>query len=145
MYEQAMELCAAICHQRPESSLHLAGVQAPLCFRCLGIYISLAIALIAAVRVRRPVTTRAFGRMALAVAAAATLLAIDALWLQGVAWNNATRTLTGCLLGAALGGFLAQCLRVLATGAAPGTSTGTSTFENEKWTPSTPRRVRPGG
>jgi hypothetical protein len=33
-----------ICHQRPERSFHLLGVQLPVCARCLGIYASAAVA-----------------------------------------------------------------------------------------------------
>lgn len=32
-----------ICHQRPERSFHLAGVQMPVCARCTGLYLSAAI------------------------------------------------------------------------------------------------------
>ena len=57
----------------------------------------------------------------------------------------------GLVYGAGIGRFgrpqffLAQCLRVLAPGATAGKNTSTGTFDHEEWTPSTPRRIRPGG
>src|SRR5262245_8646685 len=33
-----------VCHQRPERSVHLFGVQMPVCARCLGIYAGAAAA-----------------------------------------------------------------------------------------------------
>src|SRR4051812_34262892 len=46
-----------ICHQRPERSFHLVGVQLPVCARCLGLYAGAAIGALVALRtgrVRRP-------------------------------------------------------------------------------------------
>ena len=34
-------LCGHICHQKPDRSLYIAGVQFPLCARCTGIYAAL--------------------------------------------------------------------------------------------------------
>ncbi len=39
-------LCSHICHQKPDRSLYIAGVQFPLCARCTGIYASMIFALI---------------------------------------------------------------------------------------------------
>ena len=39
-----------VCHQRPERSFHLAGVQLPVCARCFGLYLSGAVRSDAGVR-----------------------------------------------------------------------------------------------
>ena len=59
-----------VCHQRPERSFHLAGVQLPVCARCFGLYLSGAAGLTVASRSRRALSARA-ARTLLALAAAA--------------------------------------------------------------------------
>ncbi len=50
----AYAIGSLICHQRPERSFHLAGVQLPVCARCLGVYAGVALtSLIAVIRVAR--------------------------------------------------------------------------------------------
>lgn len=46
LYQTICTLCGYICHQKPERSLYIAGVQLPLCARCTGIYAALIIVLI---------------------------------------------------------------------------------------------------
>jgi hypothetical protein len=48
-----------ICHQRPERSFHLAGAQLPVCARCLGIYMGVAIGSIVATASELYTTRRA--------------------------------------------------------------------------------------
>lgn len=40
-YEQIFSLCGHVCHQQPERSFFLNGLQLPLCARCTGIYAGL--------------------------------------------------------------------------------------------------------
>jgi uncharacterized membrane protein len=61
---------ARVCHQKPERSFHLAGVQLPVCGRCFGLYLSGALGTIAAWASRR--RPRGPVRMALMVAAVPT-------------------------------------------------------------------------
>lgn len=42
------EACSLICHQRPERSFHLLGIQLPVCARCFGLYASGAVGAVAA-------------------------------------------------------------------------------------------------
>jgi hypothetical protein len=42
------EAAGLICHQRPERSFHLAGIQLPVCARCFGLYASGAAGALAA-------------------------------------------------------------------------------------------------
>ena len=43
-----MTAAGRVCHQRPERSFHVAGVQLPVCARCTGLYVSGAAGALAA-------------------------------------------------------------------------------------------------
>ena len=84
-----------ICHQRPERSFELAGVQLPVCGRCIGIYAGAAAgALIAPLlgRINRP-RTLVLGSVFPA------LLSLAAEWSGWGTPTNATRAATGVLAG----------------------------------------------
>ena len=119
-YPFALVMYAAgsvVCHQRPERSFQLLGLQLPVCARCLGIYAGAAlIAVIVAARPdfspplpcggtrhRAPAGDgRASARTVLllsALPAAATLLAE---WVTGQTPGNWTRALSGVPIGAAV-------------------------------------------
>jgi uncharacterized membrane protein len=92
-----------VCHQRPERSFHLAGVQLPVCARCFGLYLSGAIGLVGAlVGVRRawPASTI---RILLAVAALPIAATVALEWLGLIHTTNLLRMLTGVPLGFAGG------------------------------------------
>jgi len=38
LYIKSVSLCSHICHQIPERSFYVLGVQFPICARCTGIY-----------------------------------------------------------------------------------------------------------
>jgi len=101
-----------ICHQRPERSFHLNGVQMPVCARCAGLYVSGAAAALAASagRRRRVGAPRALRRsFALAAAPTALTLAIE---LAGVARpSNALRGVSAVPLGAAAAWIFVRSLR----------------------------------
>ena len=108
---------SVVCHQRPERSFQLLGLQLPVCARCLGIYAGAAlISVIVAARPdfspplpcggtrhRAPAGDgRASARTVLllsALPAAATLLAE---WVTGQTPGNWTRALSGVPIGAAV-------------------------------------------
>jgi uncharacterized membrane protein len=101
---------AAICHQRPERSFHLAAAPWPVCARCAGIYFGAAGAAIVlayvvspfrrtTVRVRQaPDTT--YVRIVLALAALPLIVSLVYEWTTGDTPSNAVRATTGAVLGA---------------------------------------------
>jgi hypothetical protein len=115
-YAFALVMYAAgslICHQRPERSFHLLGVQLPVCARCMGIYAGAAIAA-CLLLMRRP--RDAGGPMKesdirAGFPAARTVLFVSALptaatlvfeWTTGLTPGNWTRAVSGAPLGAAV-------------------------------------------
>jgi len=109
------EIASQICHQRPERSFHLAGVQLPVCARCIGLYVSGAAAALAASPGRggvgAPVTTR--NLLLLAAVPTAATVAIE---LAGFAHTtNIVRAGSALPLGAAAGWIFVRSLRDEAT------------------------------
>lgn len=104
---------ARICGQNPATSPSFFGEQSPLCYRCLGIYLTLACGLVLARRAA-PTSQAFLLRLGLAVGALA-LLGFDALVFQRWLPNNATRLLTGVLAGWSLALVLTESVRVLWT------------------------------
>jgi uncharacterized membrane protein len=98
-----------VCHQRPERSFHLAGVQLPVCARCFGLYLSGAIGLIAASRTRRAMST-AMVRVLLAIAAVPIALSVALEWVGLIHTTNVQRMLTGLPLGFAAGVVIVRSL-----------------------------------
>src|SRR5262249_45229986 len=103
---------AAICHQLPERSFHLAAAQLPVCARCAGIYLGAALAAIAAVapwRVGggtiRLVGGRARATLTMAVLPTAATLVFE--WVTGSRPTNTIRFLAGLPLGAAVAWIVA--------------------------------------
>jgi uncharacterized membrane protein len=100
-----------ICHQRPERSFQLAGVQQPVCARCTGLYVSGAVGALAAWLVsRRPRIPRRT-RVVIVAAAIPTALSV-ALEFSGLLHSsNTLRTISALPLGAAAGWIFIQSLR----------------------------------
>ena len=103
---------AIVCHQLPERSFFLAGRQLPVCARCTGLYLGVALGLVGWLAVRR---VRAGGRQ-LQPRRALTVLWICGVptaisWATGVLgmWdgNNATRAMLALPLGLAVGAVAA--------------------------------------
>jgi uncharacterized membrane protein len=101
-----------ICHQRPERSFYLSGVQLPVCARCAGLYLSGAAAAVAAsAGWRRRVAPPRASRRTLALAAVPTALTL-AFELAGVAHpSNALRAIAAVPLGAAAAWIFVRSLR----------------------------------
>ena len=103
-----------VCHQRPERSFHLFGVQMPVCARCLGIYAGAAAAAALlwlrsgrpseALRARSGIPWPGFGfaRYALVVAALPIALTLAYEWTTGATPANWIRAASGLSLGAAV-------------------------------------------
>jgi uncharacterized membrane protein len=100
-----------ICHQRPERSFHLAGIQLPVCARCTGLYLSGAAGALAAWSGwRRPAMPRAT-RTAFALAAIPTALTFG-VELAGLAHpSNHARAVAALPLGAVAGWIFVRSLQ----------------------------------
>jgi uncharacterized membrane protein len=94
----AYEIGARICHQRPERSFHLAGVQMPVCARCFGLYVSGALGLSLAWLQRRRLSP-IVARLALGVAALPIALTVILERIGTIAPSNVERMLTALPLG----------------------------------------------
>lgn len=106
-----MKLFSGVCHQLPNRSPHIDGVQLALCHRCMGIYWALPIAAIVYGLSRGfwPIK----GRLGIVILLAATLPAgID--WIGDIIgwWTNtpASRMLTGSIFGIVAGYFLTKAV-----------------------------------
>jgi uncharacterized membrane protein len=93
---------ALICHQRPERSFHLAGIQMPVCARCFGLYAAGAAGLLIAWGVRS-VWSMPRSREVLAVAALPIAISVGLEWMGLVATTNLVRSMTALPLGLAAG------------------------------------------
>lgn len=104
------DVSSRICHQRPERSFHLAGVQVPVCARCFGLYASSALGALIAWGSRRRLRTTT-SRPALALAALPTALtwSLEAAGL--VAFSNASRAAAALPLGVVVGWVVVQMVR----------------------------------
>lgn len=109
-----------ICHQRPERSFHLAGVQQPVCGRCTSLYISgTAGAMLAWILSRRPRAPRRT-RIAIVLAAIPTVLSVSLEHLGLLYSSNTLRAISAVPLGAAAGWIFIQSLRAEALEAPAG-------------------------
>jgi uncharacterized membrane protein len=107
------QACALICHQRPERSFHLAGLQLPVCARCLGLYASGALgAVVACVRADRSQrdSSAQDTRWALALAAIPTALTLGSEWIGLWYPSGAARALAAIPLGAVAGWVVVRSL-----------------------------------
>lgn len=108
------QLGALICHQRPERSFHLAGVQMPVCARCFGLYAAGAAGLLIAWAIRGTLPGRAArdrARALLVVAAIPIALSVALEWAGAIATTNLFRMTTGVPLGLAAGIVAVAVLR----------------------------------
>jgi uncharacterized membrane protein len=108
------ELGALICHQRPERSFHLAGVQLPVCARCFGLYLSGAAGALAAwLRATRtiPVVHSYNVRPVLMVVTLPTAVTVSAEWFGIASSSNVIRAAAALPLGAYLGWLFVRSLR----------------------------------
>ena len=96
-----------ICHQRPERSFHVGGVQLPVCGRCLGLYVSGACGAVVAWLASRPNGIRN-ARLPLAIAAVPTALTVS---LEFIGPTNLVRALSALPLGAAAAWIFVSSLR----------------------------------
>lgn len=101
---------AIVCHQIPERSFHLAGIQLPVCARCTGLYIGAAVGVaLWSMRTARGLSFRS-ARWALLVTAVPTLVTLATAALGWWDPANALRAATAAPLGLAAGVVVAAGL-----------------------------------
>jgi len=108
-----------ICHQLPDRSFHLAGVQLPVCARCTGLYLGAAVGLAAwTVSLRRRSDRqcsrgRALSLLAVAAAPTATSVvsALAGLGDPANAWRAALALPLGIAGGALVGAVASEHLK----------------------------------
>jgi uncharacterized membrane protein len=105
----AYQIGALVCHQRPERSFHLAGIQLPVCARCLGLYASGAAGLVAAWLWSRRIARHA--RVLLVATALPIIITVALEWIGAIATTNVERFLTGLPLGLVAGLVIVESLR----------------------------------
>ncbi len=121
------QFASGVCHQRPERSFSLAGTPLPVCARCLGLYLSGAIAAAAAwLGLRptasarqarlRPTASARQARVLFAAAAAPTVLTVGAEWIGLASPSNLARAIASLPLGAAAGWLFVRMLLAEAAG-----------------------------
>jgi uncharacterized membrane protein len=112
------EIGARICHQRPERSFHIAGMQMPVCARCLGLYLSGALGALSAwfgAPPRRGPLLENRMRLMLIVAAAPTAVSVAFEWLGFAYPSNVVRALLALPLGAFGGWAFLRSLRMISS------------------------------
>jgi uncharacterized membrane protein len=106
-----------ICHQLPERSFHIDGVQLPVCARCLGIYAGAAVvtlwAWLAPAGAYRLIAPVSRVRAILLAAALPTLATVLVEWFTPVQTTNLLRALAGAPLGGAGALVLARAMATL--------------------------------
>ena len=102
-------LASTICHQRPERSFFVNGRQFPVCGRCAALYVSGALAAVAAwFGARRSPRD---SRKLLLLAAIPTALTVPVEWLGLSPLSNVIRATAALPLGAAAGWTFIRALR----------------------------------
>jgi uncharacterized membrane protein len=101
-----------VCHQLPERSFHVAGMQLPICARCTGLYGgALAGALLWVAYFHRRDEVPRYGyrqaRRALVLAALPTLLTVATAWVGWWDPGNALRATFAAPLGIVVGAVVA--------------------------------------
>lgn len=110
------ESAGLVCHQRPERSFHVLGVQLPVCARCAGLYWSAAAGAVAAWLARPRAASAGALRLLLGIAALPTAITV-AIEFAGLAYpSNVVRALSALPLGAAGAWVFVSSLRSEATG-----------------------------
>ena len=95
-----------VCHQIPERSFHLSGVQFPVCARCTGLYLGAAIGALALIPLPRVVVTFARARTLLIVTAIPTLVTLATAAIGVWDPGNAVRATLALPLGFAVGAIV---------------------------------------
>jgi uncharacterized membrane protein len=99
-----------ICHQRPERSFHIAGLQMPVCARCFGLYAAGAAGLLLAWGLREKWSSNT-ARVGLALSALPIALSVGLEWAGAIETTNLFRVASGLPLGLTAGLVFGGLLR----------------------------------
>lgn len=99
-----------VCHQIPERSFHISGIQLPVCARCTGLYLGAALGM--AALLLAPAARLEFPRARLALIATAipTLFTVATAWLGVWDPGNVVRAALALPLGVVVGAIVAAVL-----------------------------------
>lgn len=104
-----------VCHQLPDRSFHIAGVQLPVCARCTGLYLGALLGIVALFAVPRSHVTCSRARTLLIIAGLPTLVTVGTaalgLWDPANALRAALALPLGFVVGAIVAAVLARRLR----------------------------------
>ena len=109
------EAAGLICHQRPDRSFQLEGIQLPVCARCSGLYAAGAAGAVSAWMVARApagevLTRRASWALAMAALPIAATVGLE--WAHVLFPGNPVRALSALPLGATAGHLFVRALAV---------------------------------
>jgi Predicted membrane protein (DUF2085) len=107
------EAAGLICHQRPERSFHLAGIQLPVCARCFGLYASGAAGALAGCLAGLSISGRVLTRratLALVLASLPTAGTVALEWAGLLHPGSAARAAAALPLGALAGWLFVRAL-----------------------------------
>ena len=107
----AYEIGSLVCHQRPERSFHILGMQMPVCARCFGLYASGTAGLLLAAAGCRYRWSSRTNRLVLAAAAVPIAATVALEWAGAIHTSNALRMVSGLPLGAVAGLVFGGMLR----------------------------------
>ena len=107
----AYQIGSLVCHQRPDRSFHLAGVQMAVCARCFGLYAAGAAGLLLAAGGFRDRWPSRANRLVLAAAAVPIVATVALEWAGTIHTSNAVRMLSGLPLGVIAGLMFGGMLR----------------------------------
>ena len=101
---------SVVCHQLPDRSFHISGIQFPVCARCTGLYLGAAMGMVALGAAPSISISFSRARRLLIVTAIPTVLTLATAWL-GV-WDppNAVRASLALPLGFSVGAVVMAVL-----------------------------------
>ena len=99
-----------VCHQIPERSFHISGIQFPVCARCTGLYLGAALGMVALFALPAAQAAMMRARALLIASAIPTLLTLATAWLGLWDPSNMVRAVLALPLGLAVGAVVTAVL-----------------------------------
>jgi uncharacterized membrane protein len=99
-----------VCHQIPERSFHISGIQLPVCARCSGLYLGAAVGMAALLAASPRSISFSRARALLIITAIPTVVTLATAWLGFWDPTNAVRAILALPLGFAAGAIVTAVL-----------------------------------